>query len=442
LKKSKIAVGVNIYGTRVAVFVQGCLLLVLLPQPVLPQANVASAPQAPQASPPPGNEAPPSSASPATDPASSSPRTTAPPPPNRPLELIPRSPEVREHNYRAEHRLILNVFVADASGNPVTGLKEEDFTLLDNQEPQKIASFKAVNDSAAVTPAHVLLVLDSVNNSASTMAYVRKELEQFLGQNQGSLPYPVTLVRLTDYGIISGQPSRDGRALIGELKMLPNDVHVIKRDQESPPSVATLGHRFDPTKSISLPDPAVEDLNQRFHLSVPAAAGLAADQENVPGRAILIWIGAGWPLLSGPKFLPDTLETKRNFFQYIAGLSTALREAQVTLDAVSSPRILRDAGLQENYYQAFLDGVLTVDQANAGNMALPVLAYQSGGQVLEGSNDLAADIDKCIADAGSYYVLSFDSTPAAKPDEYRPLQVKVNKPGLTVRTNTAYYAQP
>ena len=75
-------------------------------------------------------------------------------------------------------------------------------------------------------------------------------------------------------------------------------------------------------------------------------------------------------------------------------------------------------------------------------MALPVLADQSGGQVLEDSNDLAAEINKCVADAGSYYVLGFDSVPASNPDEYRSLQVKVNKQGLTVRTNTAYYAKP
>jgi hypothetical protein len=47
-----------------------------------------------------------------------------------------------------------------------------------------------------------------------------------------------------------------------------------------------------------------------------------------------------------------------------------------------------------------------------------------------------------IADAGSYYALSFDSAPGGNPDEYRSLQVKVNKPGLTAGTNTAYYAQP
>jgi hypothetical protein len=104
--------------------------------------------------------------------------------------------------------------------------------------------------------------------------------------------------------------------------------------------------------------------------------------------------------------------------------------------------MLRDEGLHEDYYQAFLNGVATADQASSGNLALPVLAYQSGGQVLEESTDLAADIDKCIADAKSYYVLSFDSAPAVNADEYHSLQVKVNKPGLTVRTNTAYYAQP
>jgi hypothetical protein len=133
---------------------------------------------------------------------------------------------------------------------------------------------------------------------------------------------------------------------------------------------------------------------------------------------------------------------KRSFFAHIVNLSTALREAQMTLDVVASPKMMRDAGLSEDYYQAFLNGVATVGQANSANLALPVLAYQSGGQVLEESKDLAADIDKCIADLGSYYVLSFDSAPTADPDQYRSLEVKVDRPGLRVRTNTAYYAQP
>jgi VWFA-related protein len=405
---------VNTYGTRVATILQRCFLLVLLIQPAYPQAN-----------------APPASS-----------LQSATPAPNRPVKLVPRSAEARERTFLAEHHVILNVFVADESGNPASGLKQEDFTLLDNQQPQQIASFKAVTGSTAFAPPRILLMLDIVNNSPSTMAYTRKELETFLGQNQGSLPYPVSIVRLTDSGIRAGQPSRDGNALISELRMLPHDFHVKVRGQEPPPSTTTLGHPFDPTKAIIRPNPAAQDLNQRFTLSVPALASLAAEQENVPGRVLLVWIGPGWPLLSGPGFLPDTPVMQSNFLAYIVGLSTALREAQITLDMVSSPQMLREAGLSGDYYQAFLNGVPAVNQANAGNLALPVLAYESGGQVMEESKDLAADIDKCIADAGSYYVLSFDSAPGGKPDEYRSLQVKVNKPGLTARTNSAYYAQP
>ncbi len=442
------AVDVNTYGARIARIIQGCLLLVLYTRPASSQANPASAQDpnvqievnvnsaAEQANPPPSQE-------PKTpEPPQAAPGQSIAPAPNPPVQLIPRSAEVRERTYRAEHHVILNVFVADASGNPVMGLKQEDFILLDDQQPQQITSFKAVTGSTAFAPPHILLVLDSVNNSASGIAYARKELEGFLGQNQGSLPYPVSIVRLTDSGISPGQPSRDGNALISQLRMLPNDVHVKVRGRQPPPSPTTPGHSFDPTKTIIVPNPAAEDLNQRFTLSIPALATLAAEQENVPGRAILVWIGPGWPLLSGPGYLPDTPETQSNFFAHIVGLSTALREAQITLDMVSSPKMLLDAGLGAAYYQAFLNGVPTASQANAANMALPVLADQSGGQVLEDSNDLAAEINKCVADAGSYYVLGFDSVPASNPDEYRSLQVKVNKQGLTVRTNTAYYAQP
>ena len=157
-----------------------------------------------------------------------------------------------------------------------------------------------------------------------------------------------------------------------------------------------MGHSFDPTKAIIRPNPDGADLDQRFSLSIPALASLAAEQVDVPGRVILVWIGPGWPMLSGPGFLPDTPETQRNFFAHIVGLSTALREAQITLDMVSSPKMLRDAGLDADYYQAFLDGVPSVSQANAANMALPVLAYQSGGQVLADSNDLTAEIDNAL----------------------------------------------
>jgi hypothetical protein len=66
----------------------------------------------------------------------------------------------------------------------------------------------------------------------------------------------------------------------------------------------------------------------------------------------------------------------------------------------------------------------------------------TGGRVLDGSKDISAGVAACLADADSYYALSFDSAPAVKTGEYHSLEVMVNKPGATVRTSTAYYSQP
>jgi hypothetical protein len=46
-----------------------------------------------------------------------------------------------------------------------------------------------------------------------------------------------------------------------------------------------------------------------------------------------------------------------------------------------------------------------------------------------------------MADLDSYYMLTFNSAPAVKPGEYHSLAVKVDQPGLIVRTNSMYYAE-
>jgi len=70
------------------------------------------------------------------------------------------------------------------------------------------------------------------------------------------------------------------------------------------------------------------------------------------------------------------------------------------------------------------------------------LAHISGGQVYMHEKNLTPELAACLADANSYYVLGFDSVPSKGPDEFRAIEVTVNKPGVTLRTNTAYFAQP
>ena len=93
-------------------------------------------------------------------------------------------------------------------------------------------------------------------------------------------------------------------------------------------------------------------------------------------------------------------------------------------------------------YRYYLKPVKSPRESDAGDLALKVLATQTGGQIPGPDNNLAAQIDRCIADANNFYRISFNPPAAEHADEYHDLKVVVDKPGVTVRTNTGYYNEP
>ncbi len=125
----------------------------------------------------------------------------------------------------------------------------------------------------------------------------------------------------------------------------------------------------------------------------------------------------------------------------IVGFSNGLRQTGITLYNVDPLGNADAGGLRTFYYKDFIKGVKAAKNAETGNLALPVIAYQSGGRVLNSSNDIASEIASCVADASAYYVLSFDSPPPDGPVQYHALEVKIDKPGVTARTRTGYYAE-
>ena len=129
------------------------------------------------------------------------------------------------------------------------------------------------------------------------------------------------------------------------------------------------------------------------------------------------------------------------FSRSLVQVSTALREAQVTLNVLLPSTLFRTAESRDQHDDAFFNGIPNQDEVTAASLGLQALAHQSGGQILIGAKNISGGIAACMADAKSYYELTFDSPPAAQFGEYHSLQVKVEKPGAVVRTNTVYYAE-
>jgi VWFA-related protein len=316
-------------------------------------------------------------------------------------------------------RITLDVVVTDKSGKPIPGLQQQDFTLLDNKQPSKILSFDAIQSGTATAdpPVEVIVLMDEVNASFRAVSSARQEAEKFLKRNGGELERPTSLVMLSDSGIATTASSRDGNALVAELNQNKNGLRIIGRTQ------------------------GVYGAGDRVQLSLHALEQFADYESTRPGRKLVIWISPGWPLLSGPR-IELTSKQQDGLFKNIVALSDALRQARITLYSID-PLGLADSGrLQALRYEGYLKPVKKPNQVNIGNLALQVLAEQSGGRAFQYNNDLAGEIATAVADTNAFYVLTFDGLPGDGPNEYHALDIKIDKPGLTARTRVGYYAQP
>lgn len=312
--------------------------------------------------------------------------------------------------------MYLDVVVTRKSGPPVSGLEQQDFTLIDNKLPQTITSFRALGGTAGRV--EVLVVVDAVNVDYEKVAYVRQEIEKFLRADGGHLPQPTALALFTDQGTqIQESLTTDGNALSAALDKYTVGLRTIRRTSQYADA-------------------------DRFNLSMQALRELASREAQRPGRKIILWVSPGWPLLSGPGAV-ELLDSKeqQQLFANIVAFSTQLLQARITLYSVD-PLGATESELRANYYEEFVKGVKEPSQVVPGNLALQVIATQSGGLALDFNNDVAALLRQSLADTQAYYELSFDAPEADKPNEYHQLEVKVAKPGLTARTRRGYYAQP
>jgi VWFA-related protein len=320
----------------------------------------------------------------------------------------------------AEGRIQLDVVVTDAAGTPVTGLDPWDFSLLDNDKPRKILTFRAFNNTTVKPdpPAEVILLIDMANLPFTQVAFVRQQVEDFLHEDGGHLKQPVLLIVLTSGGIrVMPRPSVDGDALAGVVQKLSGNISTIN------------------------PAMGGEGLLERFQLSVRQLATIADNEARRPGRKLLVWIGPGWPMLNRPS---DTYSerSQRRTFANIVELSTRLREARMVLYSVQPEDPSNGGGRYDLLYQEFMKPVSSPKQAQPGNMGLKVLATQTGGAILGPNNDLAGQMNRCVSDANVFYRISFDPAHAEHADEYHALKLLVDKPGLAVRTNLGYYNEP
>jgi VWFA-related protein len=315
----------------------------------------------------------------------------------------------------------LDVVVADKSGKPVSGLRAEDFSLIENGEPQKVLSFSAFDgvNKRATPPPRVILLVDTIEVPEDLARSERLAVESFLRESGERLPWPVSIYLLGDTGLWTvAHASDDGNALAKEIAH--NDLTLLRRARGSMGGEALRGTAKEPPA-----DSALDMLGQ-----------IATSERRSPGRKLLLWIGPGWGIGSGVPGARSAF-AKRPFYA-VCWFSTLLREARVVLYSFAAG----ETDPRGQIYKSYLKGVESEKKADYINLYRKVLAVQSGGRVVDESLDLVQEMKSCVRDADVFYRISFDPLRAERPDEYHALKVQIDKPELRARTTTGYYDQP
>jgi VWFA-related protein len=313
----------------------------------------------------------------------------------------------------------LDVVVTDKGGHPIPGLQQSDFALFDDNHPTTIQSFQAMGGPGGQNEQiQVVLVVDQVNTGFVALSTARPQLHNLLTQNQGHLPFPVTIVFLTDTGIQQvNQPTTDGNQLDALLQKQQSTLRSI------PESAGFYGG------------------TDRLQISLKALYSITSTLTPLPGRKLMVWLSQGWWMFDNPNVYISE-QQRKSFFSAIVDLSAMLTNGRITVYAID-PLGTQDAGSFRNMqWQDFLKPVREVRHADPGDLALQVISTQSGGFALFGSNNIAGEISSCIDDGSVWYRITFEPQRADAPNTWHDVAVKVDKPGLKIRTRNGYYAGP
>jgi VWFA-related protein len=365
--------------------------------------------------------------------------------------------------------VVVDVVVEDKAGNPVHGLKLEDFRLTEGKVPQTVRHFEehsTLNPPARgpalpklppgtytnytpVAPSGTLniLLLDALNTPMKDQSFVRQQLQDYVKHAD-----PGT--RIAIFGLSS--------SLI-MLQGFTSDPDTLKD---------VVNHKLIPRASNLLDDPVSGgdgvQMSDSIDTSAPGMAELAANMQQFeaqmsafqqtlraqytldafntlahylsafPGRKNLIWFSGSFPLnilpdpsLNDPFNMPMLDEEE---FRETTNLLTRAQVAVYPIDArglmVAPMFSASNSGAKYAHNpSAFSNDVsrfATTQAAEHGTMN--ELASETGGRAFYDTNGLAQAVAKAVREGSNYYTLTYTPTNRKHDGAFRDVRVSLTAP--------------
>ena len=356
--------------------------------------------------------------------------------------------------------VVVNVTARDRSGNIVKDLKADDFTILEENKQQQIASFDIeTTDAVALPEAAQVQLLKTVPAQTGSSATSATTPEAFRNHR---------LIVLF-FDLSSMEPDEIDRAAQAGLKfvdkqMAPADLvsvvslgNTLQVNQDFTSDHALLTHAlqaftagssegFDAgstgtTEGLSDTGSAFTADDTEFNIfntdrRLQALRSVAESLSKVDQKKSLIYFSGGIDRtgIENQSQLRAAINAsvKANLAIYAADIRG--------LQAIVPGGEAQSASMRGSTVYSGRATVNAFDSNATSQETLVSLSGDTGGRAFLDSNDFGKVFTQVQQDTASYYVLGYHSSNLVRDGRFRRITVKINRPGLKIEYRKGYYA--
>ncbi len=398
----------------------------------------------------------------------------------------------------------VDVVVRDKAGQPVHGLKKEDFALLENGKSQ---TFQEFQEHAAPTAEQIakmpqlppgifsnadvavtarpngslnVLLLDRTNTAKSDQEQMKTQINDYLlhappGQRMAIFGLTDHLVMLQGFTTDSAaiEAALNGRKGLESTGLLSPPVEMLfgaegatasmNQDDSDQSRGPTQAMNSGTDVNHSRERVAADQVELRATSTLDAMAELARYLGALPGRKNLIWLSGSFPidimpsmvLQTSPAFMSaphpgggdNPFETVMSQEEGFDQTSALLSRAQVAVYPIDVKGLKIPSGFTADD-KGFGDTAATLqaisdfgDHNFAEHSTMNELANRTGGKAFINTNDFSAAMGGALDDGANYYTIAYSPSDPTWDGRFRGIEVRLRQKGYTLRYRKGYFAQ-
>jgi VWFA-related protein len=369
------------------------------------------------------------------------------------------------------------VTVVDSSGNPVRGLKLENFKLLDQGKERPITSFDMIDFGsggnapntalAPMNPAarrNFMLLFDLSNSQPASLARAQEAARQFVAKSVqprdlvgvGTISVEHSFRLLTaftsDRELIESAIGNPASFRSADPLQLSNETKLVTLDTTVPEGTGSgnggLQGRQDRAADIAVESKErmtqIQRANEQYtrarvEKEVDFLGQLAKTLRAIPGRKQIIFLSEGFdPSVVQGRDARDSETQRAENDQVLSGqgymVDNDQRYGSTTSQGVVERMSQFFRGSDVVLHAIDIQGVRVQNDVQGGsrinsNAGLGILASPTGGMVFQNSNSMQDNLGRMLHAQEVVYILAFQA-PTTKPGTLHSLSVKlVNAPG-------------